>query len=287
MHYAPLSARRALIQASVALAALLIVSFVLNLVVLSQLQHAIAQQNLYNTFQTELKEGTAPVSEGTFDDVLLKDGDPVALIDIPQIGLKEVVVEGTDGGTLKAGPGHRRDSVLPGQVGTSVLMARAAAYGGPFARIQELVPGDQFTVTTGQGEQKFAVIGVRYAGDPTPPALAAGVGRLTLITARGPAYIPTGIAYVDAQTVDKAVPSGTRQTTYIGLPPEAKPLATDTRTLWAFVFALQFLLLVAVAVVWSVRLVGRQKTWIVAVPVAGLALILAADQVVLLLPNLL
>ena len=36
------------------------------------------------------------------------------------------------------GPGHQRNTVLPGQEGTSVLMGRAATYGRPFADLTEL-----------------------------------------------------------------------------------------------------------------------------------------------------
>ncbi|MFD1273890.1 sortase domain-bontaining protein [Streptomyces kaempferi] len=64
---------------------------------------------------------------------LLAPGTPVALIDIPAAHLHQVVLEGTDSGVLTDGPGHRRDTPLPGQSGTSVLMGRAAAYGGPSA----------------------------------------------------------------------------------------------------------------------------------------------------------
>ena len=41
-------------------------------------------------------------------------GDPVALLTIPSIGLEQVVVEGTASGDTLVGPGHRRDTPLPG-----------------------------------------------------------------------------------------------------------------------------------------------------------------------------
>ena len=143
--------------------AALLFAFVVNVMVLSQVQNLVSQQQLYNDFRQQLSDGTAPVSEGNFEDVLLADGAPVAVIDIPQIDVHDVVVEGSSGDALKSGPGHRRDTVLPGQQGVSVVMGRAAAYGGPFGRIQELAPGDSFTVRTGQGKQVFEVVGVRYA----------------------------------------------------------------------------------------------------------------------------
>jgi sortase A len=285
--YAPLTPTQALLRSILALIAALVLAFVINLLVISHVEHFAAQQQLSDTYRAQLEAGTAPVSEGDFDDVLLNDGDPVGLITIPQIGIKEVISEGTSSGVLMSGPGHRRDTVLPGQAGVSVLMGRAAAYGGPFGRIQSLQPGDQFTVRTGQGESTFEVLGVRYAGDPTPPAPVRGESRLILMTARGAPFVPTGVAYVDAKSVDKALPSGARQTTPVTLPPSAKPMATDTSTVWALVFALQFLVAAEIAAVWAFRRVGAQKTWIVFVPVLVLASIFVADQLTRLLPNLL
>ncbi|MFT2675577.1 hypothetical protein ACMWQR_28500, partial [Escherichia coli] len=70
---------------------------------------------LRDMFRAQLQAGTAPVSEGDFEDNLLKDGVPVAILSIPQLGIDEVVAEGTTSGVLMKGPGHRRDTVLPGQ----------------------------------------------------------------------------------------------------------------------------------------------------------------------------
>lgn len=278
---------QALVRSVLALVAALVLAFVFNLMVLSPVVHFASQQQLSDSYRAQLLEGTAPVSEGDFNDVLLADGVPVALLTIPQLGLNEIVSEGTSSGVLMAGPGHRRDTVLPGQAGVSVIMARATAYGGPFARLQSLQPGDKFEVRTGQGASTFEVMGLRYAGDALPPAPVRGEGRVILMTARGAPYVPVGIAYVDAKLVGTALPAGARQTTPITLPPSNKPMATDTTTVWALVFALQFLVAAEIAAVWAFRRVGAQKTWIVFVPVLLLASLFVADQLTRLLPNLL
>ncbi|MEL4320236.1 class E sortase [Leifsonia sp. YIM 134122] len=276
-----------LARSSAAVLAALLLMFSIDLLLLSHVQHLVTQQRLSDTFRAELAAGTAPVSEGDFNDVLLADGDPVAILEIPTIGVNEIVAEGTSSGVLTGGPGHRRDTVLPGQAGVSVLFGRAAAYGGPFSRIQQLAPGDEFTVRTGQGLAKFEVMGLRYAGDPTPPAPTRGESRLILQTARGPAFVPTGIAYVDATLVGDAEPAGARQTSSQSLAPAQRALATDTSTVWALVFALQFLIVAEFASVWAFRRLGAQKTWIVFVPVLLLGGLYVGDQVVRLLPNLL
>jgi sortase A len=283
----PLTTRQLLLRSIAAMLAAVLLSFMLNMLVLSHLQHLVAQQQLTDTFRLELAQAVAPVSEGTVDDILVADGAPVALLKIPSIGLNEIIVEGTSSGMLQAGPGHRRDTVLPGQAGISVVMGRAAAYGGPFSRIDELSPGETFVVLTGQGEQVFEVIGLRYAGDPSPAAPTSGQSRLILETARGAAYIPTGVARVDAQLIGTAQPSGRRQTTYVSLPPSNTSLATDTSTVWALAFALQFLIVIELAAVWSFGRFGPQRTWIIGVPLLLIAGLMAADQITRLLPNLL
>lgn len=267
--------------------ALLLLGFVLNVTVLSHLQHTVTQQQLRATFAEQLAAGTAPVSEGTFEDVLLSDGDPVARLEIPAIGLDEIVVEGTSSGALKAGPGHRRDTMLPGQAGVSVLLGRGSAYGAPFARIQELAPGETFSVVTGQGEHIYEVIGVRYAGDLAPPPIRVGESRLILVTTRGVPFMPTGLARVDARLITDLQSPGLRDTTYRSLPVEHRELAGDARTAWALVFALQFLVVAEVAAVYCLRRVGAAKTWAVFAPVLLLAGIFVADQATILLPNLL
>jgi LPXTG-site transpeptidase (sortase) family protein len=262
------------------------VGFLFHLVGYSQLRHAVLQSQLRSELTSELAAGTAPVSEGTFDNVLLLDGAPVARISIPSIGVDEIVVEGTSADALMSGPGHRRDTVLPGQAGTSLLMGRAWAYGGPFNRVQELAPGESISVVTGQGEAIYRVIGVRYAGDPAPSKLASGQGRLTLQTARGFPYLPNATVLVDADLVSTVQAVGHRQTSFALLPASNKAMASDTATLWALVFALQFLIIAEVATVYAWLRFGRAKTWLVATPILILAFLLVFDQVTKLLPNL-
>ncbi|WP_229663252.1 sortase [Microbacterium album] len=283
----PLSPRQRLARGVVGLLTVFLIGFVLSVVVYSHLAHAIAQNGLRGEYAAQLEEGTAPVSEGTFDDVLLRDGAPVGIIEIPALGVSEVIVEGTGAGELKLGPGHRRSTVLPGQEGVSVLMGRAAAYGGPFGGIQQLSPGEKLTVTTGEGEHVYEVIGVRYAGDPAPPAVQPGEGRLVLTTARGAPYFPQGIARVDARLITEAQPAGPRQTTALSLPPEHQELAGDARHLWQTLFTVQLLVASLVAAAWSLSRFGRRRTVIVFTPVLLLVALLVADQVTLLLPNLL
>lgn len=283
----PLSASAKLVRTGFAILGGLLLAFALNVTVVSQVQHLVSQQKLSDEFRSQLAAGTAPVSETTFDGHLVADGAPVAKIDIPEIGVHEVVSEGSSSDVLKSGPGHRRDTTLPGQRGISVLLGRAAAFGGPFGKLQQLAPGDRFTVTTGQGVQKFEVIGLRYAGDPAPAPPTSKQSRLIFQTARGIAFAPTGVAYIDAKLTSAVQEPGPRQTTSLSLPSHDSALASDVSTVWALVFALQLLVAIEIATVWALRRVGRRKTWVVVVPVLVLSMFFVSNQLVILLPNLL
>lgn len=283
---APMSPRRLVVRNSIVVLALLAFLVFANLTVLSHLQHAVAQVQSRSRFTQQLASGTAPVSEGDYQGVRLSDADPVARIEIPAIGVDEIVGEGTASPVLAKGPGHRRDTNLPGQAGVCVIMGRASAYGGPFSRLQQLTAGDQISVVTGQGEHIYQVIGVRYAGDIAPAPPTINQGRLILETARGAPFVPAGVLRVDANLVSTVQAAGQRDTTYRSLPAEQMELASDTRTVWALVFALQFLIAVEIGAAWALRTVGRAKTWVACAPVLLLAGMYVADQIARLLPNL-
>ncbi|MBN9613592.1 MAG: sortase [Actinobacteria bacterium] len=283
-----LTPREYALRGIVGIAGALLLTFAFNLLVVSHVQYFANQQQLRDAFQQQLADGVAPVSEGDTNDVLLPDGAPVALLQIPAIGLESVIVEGTSSATTQQGPGHRRDTVLPGQAGTSVIMGRASAFGGPFSRIAQLKPRDTFTVITGQGEQTFAVVGTRYQKDQDLPQLLPGESRLVLETSRGPMpYTPSGMVRVDARLVSEVQDPGPRQTSANMLPLSHRAMATDTSTVWALVFGLQALLALELGLMWAMRRLGKRQIWTVFVPVALLVSLIVTDQVVRLLPNLL
>lgn len=266
--------------------AVVALSFLIELTVLGNLRHDRAQAQLAEDFRIELAKGTAPV--GPLDDANkpLAAGAPVALLQIPKLGLREVVVEGSSSRTLMAGPGHRRDTPLPGQIGTSVITGRRATYGGPFGSINQLRTGDQIMVITGQGQQSFKVLDVRHAGDPLPPALTRGQGRLTLVTTDGPALQPTDVLRVDAALTSEAQPRPA-QLPSAALPPADALLAGDTSALLNVVGWAILLIAAAVATVWVRYSTGLWQAWVIGLPVLVAFGLTASDELATLLPNLL
>jgi hypothetical protein len=282
---APGSATRMVARSALVVLAVVSIGMVLQLTVVSGLEYRASQVSLFNAFRTQLALGTAPLGPVGADHHLLPLGTPIATVSIPAIGLHDaVVVEGTTASVLAKGPGHMRDTVFPGGAGTSVILGRAAAYGGPFRRIVDLTHGQLITVTTQVGTSHFRVVRVRPAGAKVRPP-AAGTSRLTLGTASGPAFAPSGVVWVDADKVGAPLPSAAMPAIQL-LPGEA-PLATDTSTLWALLLWLEALVILLAGAVWTCRRWGRAQAWIVFVAPMLLVWTFIADQIARLLPNLL
>ena len=257
----------------------------LYLLVLSDFEQHHAQSALYGELRTELAEGTAPTGAP------VTAGAPVALLRIPSVDLgPTVVVEGTRARQLQLGPGHRPGTVLPGQTGVSVVAGRSVSYGRPFARLPDLRAGALVEVTTAQGRFAYRVTGLRRAGDPAPPAPAAGTSRLTLITAAGVGtrldrLRPSETLYVDATLASGAVAAGPRSA------PDPEPTLlgshVDRGTLAELALALLLLTGVLAGFVWAWSRWSRPAAWIAGAPAVVAALWLTSSIAARLLPAVL
>jgi hypothetical protein len=117
--------------------------------------------------------------------------------------------------------------------------------------------------------------------------VAAGAGRLTLVTADGGPFYPTDLLRVDADLVTAPEPAPPRPLTAAGLPPSEKAMGTEPAAWILVVLWGQALLLASLALVWARSRWGRWQAWTVGVPVLGSLGLATADQIARLLPNLL
>lgn len=84
-------------------------------------------------------------------------GAPVGILEIGDIRLQQVMVEGVGSSQTRKGPGHVPGTAGPGQPGNSVVVARARGFGGPFGKLDALRSGNRILVTTTQGQSVYEV----------------------------------------------------------------------------------------------------------------------------------
>ena len=226
-----------------------------------------AQTLLEKEFVPALLNGIAPVGYP------IESGTSVALLEVKDIDLRRVVIEGTKAEDLAKGPGHLVGSAIPGQPGTSAILGRSTTYGSAFDRIDELKAGQEIVITTAQGEHTYEIVDstVRSANDS-----AAFIGErnmLLLITGVGGsspdkrlvvrALLTSPVFFAGASAVDVQT-----STAELGL--EGSTQSPIQLAVWLFL--LMFLLIVLVPI--SQR-IGARVTWLLAVPL----LLVIATQV--------
>jgi sortase A len=255
--------------------------FVLYAFVLSGFQEASSQHWQYGDLRSELAQEIAPLkADGPL-------GQPLAILHVPQAGINDVVAAGTTSGVLEDGPGLQPGSALPGQVGTAVIFGKQATFGGPFAHLAVLRPGDLLDVTTGEGTFFYQVTDRRYFGQ-LAPALPDGQGRLTLVTAVGSGWSglwsPDQVLYVDARLVSK--PASGPGPVQVVIPAAEQVNRGDIAALTPLVLWLQLLVICAIAIPIASSRWGVLQTWLVGGPALFALLWIVSETVFRLLPNL-
>ena len=121
---------------------------------LSSVQESRSQSVMYKVLAGQLSAAIAPtgptvlcnpnaVASSTSSAMCpTAQGTPVAIMNIPSIGINDmVVVYGTSPEDLTLGPGLVRSGPLPGQGGVSEVYGRKATFGAPFAHLDAAAQG--------------------------------------------------------------------------------------------------------------------------------------------------
>lgn len=275
---AELELRPQLTADALRLFALGIAAFLVYVLMLGALQYNRSQDIAYDEIRSELAEATAPLGVG------MTLGDPVAVLDVPGLGLRQVIREGTTGSVLRDGPGHRADTPLPGQSGVSVIYGRGMTFGAPFRSVPNLTTDARIEIVTGQGQFVYKVIGVRRAGDPLPAELVNGGSRLTLVTAEG-SPLPSATVYIDADLIEGQVQPdpGMR---IARVPKSQQALGMDLSGVMPLVLWLEALLLVVGGIVWFRNRIGKWESYLIGAPIVLALMWRVFEQIAGLLPNL-
>ena len=252
--------------------------------VLGSVQAHRSQRNLYATIRSEIAAQTLPIDgdipRGCAVGV---DADPRHRCAQPRRRRGNVGRR-----NLEDAPGHRRDTPLPGQIGTSVVMGRGLLFGAPFAHVPDLHVGDIIRVTTGRWRfplQRRGCSPQRAMRGQRP--ITSPEGRLTLIASEavgaGLGAVRSSV-YVDAILIDPARPASQGRPTTIDA--NESSMSGDMSALPDLVGWLLALIGAVAAIKWLLGRFGGWQTAIVGVPVLLALLWLAAESASQLLPNL-
>ena len=128
-------------------------------------------------------------------------GDPVGRLRIGRIGLNMVVVQGTDDGTLKRGPGHYVDSGLPGEGHLVYIAGHRTTYLAPFAEINDIRAGDVVSFEVPYGTFTYRVTGHYIVSNHDVAVLRDHGRELLRLQACHPRFFATHRYIVDAKLV--------------------------------------------------------------------------------------
>jgi sortase A len=118
-----------------------------------------------------------PASVRTFT---LVPGGPMGKLTIPSVGISAIVLEGDDGATLNAAPGHIPGTALPGENGNVAIAGHRDTF---FRNLDTIRAGDTITLRTLRGTYQYKVDSTEVV-DPSQTEVLqpSGAPTLTLVT---------------------------------------------------------------------------------------------------------
>ena len=86
-------------------------------------------------------------------------GKAIGRIVVPRLGLDMILVNGTDHGSLTAGPGRDLSTFMPGEGELVYIAGHRTTYLAPFSHIDAIRPGDSITLTMPYATFVYSVTG--------------------------------------------------------------------------------------------------------------------------------
>ena len=111
--------------------------------------------------------------------VPLRHAAPVARLQIPKIGLDEIVLEGIDDEAMNGGPGHFPGSPLPGAPGNSIISAHRDRH---FRSLGQVAVGDTIVTQSGATTTTWVVVKRKVVDKDRPVLFPSKTATLTLTT---------------------------------------------------------------------------------------------------------
>jgi sortase A len=208
-------------------------------------------------------------------------GEPVAVLEIPSLGLTQVVLEGEGNSVTQSGPGHVSGTPLPGQPGNVGVVGRRSSYGAPFFALDTLSAGDVIRTTTVQGQAEYTVTDVSvFTGED--PFERSDANQLTLVTGSPPGLALNQLVVRAELDDDPYVPTPQAARTF------RDPTSADFSQ-WAEIVVWGLVLAAAVAATVAALRSGvrRPVVWVLATPTVTAGVVLFARAVDHMLPTVL
>jgi sortase A len=255
-----------------------------------------AQSQLRTQFQATLhahhvSHSSTPVSLIPASTAMVQpsEGSGIARLQIPLLGVDQIVVAGTSTGDLSKGPGHYTGTAMPGQEGNVAIAGHRTTDGAPFNQLGRLRTGDRIILTTTSGDS----LTYRVAAAP----VAVSPGDVAVLNNFGDNRITLTTCTPEFSASQRLIVVGQFQKGFVGVPqPAAKTQQTiyhviDSATAsWDFNFVPLVLLEIAVLVglgIGSRRIrlrVGRLGLWLVSTPLWLLGLYFLFQSLTSFLP---
>jgi sortase A len=160
-------------------------------------------------------------------------GSLVGRLEIPRLGFKAIVLEGSDSSTLRVGVGRIPETADPGQKGNLVLAAHRDSFFRPLNGIRD---GDQVEMVTPTGNYRYEVQWTQVVNPSQTEVLKPTTDRsLTLVTCYPFHYIgPAPQRFiVRARQIDSGPATDVTAASYGRIPPQTSPLVRTRNQLAA------------------------------------------------------
>ncbi|MDH4103974.1 MAG: class E sortase [Thermoleophilia bacterium] len=130
-----------------------------------------------------------------------EEGDAVARLEIPRLGLDAVIVNGTSSGDLRRGPGWHMETFMPGEGRLTYIAGHRTTYGAPFSDIDKLRRGDRILLELPYASVEYRVTGHRIVDDNDLSVLESRGREELVLQACHPRFFASQRYLVDAYPI--------------------------------------------------------------------------------------
>ena len=129
-------------------------------------------------------------------------GQAIGRISVPRLGLKMILVNGTDHSTLRKGPGRDLRTYMPGEGQLVYIAGHRTTYLAPFAHIDKIRMGDSVTLEVPYGTFRYRVFRHRIVGADDLAVLHSHGREVVVLQACHPRFFATNRYLVYARLAE-------------------------------------------------------------------------------------